>query len=161
MANMQKLARTTAILACAATGLTAAALLASPGSGITSTVFVTATNQYDALINNDRVKFQTKDPTIVRVQKLVFAAGSYSGWHHHPGTVIVAVESGIVTLFDANCSSKSYGPGNPNGSVFVEGHVGANQAYSAAGATVYVTYVAPNASPPVFRIEDDIPACAQ
>lgn len=161
MANLQKLARTTAILAFAAAGLTATALLASPGSGLTSTVFVTATNQYDALINHDRVKFQTKDPTVVRVQKLVFAAGGYSGWHHHPGTIIVAVESGIVTLFDANCGSKSYGPGNPNGSVFVEGHDEAQQAYSAAGATVYVTYIAPNASPPVFRIEDEIPACAQ
>ena len=60
MANLQKLARTTAILACAAAGLTATALLASPGSGLTSTVFVTATNQYDALINHDRVKFRQR-----------------------------------------------------------------------------------------------------
>jgi len=111
-------------------------------------------------LNSDRVKFQTKDPTDVRVQKLVFAAGAYSGWHHHPGIVVVAVESGAVTLWDSDCTSKTYGPGLPNGGVFVEGGDDPVQATSASGATVYVTYVAPNANPPVFRIEDDPPPCA-
>jgi hypothetical protein len=98
--------------------------------------------------------------TDVRVQKLVFGAGSFSGWHHHPGIVIVAVESGEVTLWDSRCKSKTYGPGSPNGAVFAEGDNRPQQATSAGGATVYVTYVAPNADPPVFRIEDDPPPCA-
>jgi len=141
-------------------GTLAAVALGSAGSGVTSTTLVTANFDKTVHVNSDRVKFQTKDPTDVRVQKLVFAAGAYSGWHHHPGIVVVAVESGAVTLWESDCTSKTYGPGLPNGGVFVEGGDDPVQATSASGATVYVTYVAPNANPPVFRIEDDPPPCA-
>ena len=34
-----------------------------------------------------------------------------SGWHYHPGVVLVVVESGHVTTHDANCQTKTYGPG--------------------------------------------------
>jgi len=141
-------------------GVLATMAIGSPGSGITPTNFVTANLDQTVQMNSDRVKFQTKDPTDVRVQKLVFAAGSFSGWHHHPGIIVVAVESGAVTLWDSTCNSKTYGPGLPSGAVFTEGGDDPVQATSATGATAYVTYVAPNADPPVFRIEDDPPACA-
>lgn len=161
MVYSRKLKRTAAILLSAMAGSIAATALASPGAGITPENLVTADFEDTAQINNDRVKMQTKDRTDVRVQRLTFAAGSYSGWHHHPGVVIVAVASGSVTLVDANCGSKTYGPGQPNGGVFIEGHHAAQQAVSQNGATVYVTYVAPSAQPPVFRIEDPVPLCAQ
>jgi hypothetical protein len=139
--------------------LAAAVALASPGSGITSTNLVTANFDHAVEWNSDRVKFQTKDATDVRVQKLIFSAGSFSGWHHHPGLVLVAVESGTLTLWQADCSSTTYGPGLPDGAVFAEGGDMPVQATSAGGATVYVTYVAPSADPPVFRIEDDAISC--
>lgn len=148
-----------AIFGIAAVGLSATAALASPGSGISSDILVTADLDEPGHINSDRVKFQTKDRTDVRVQRLTFAAGSFSGWHHHPGVIIVAVASGAVTLTESNCGSKTYGPGLPNGSVFVEGHDSVQQATSATGAVVYVTYVAPSADPPVFRIEDPVQSC--
>jgi len=134
--------------------------LGSPGSGITSTNLVTANFDGTVHVNSDRVKFQTKDATDVRVQQLVFGAGGFSGWHHHPGMILVAVQSGAVTLWESDCSSTTYGPGLPDGAVFAEGGDDPQQATSAGGATVYVTYVAPNADPPVFRIEDDPPPCA-
>lgn len=161
MVYTKKLNFAAAIFVSAMAGSIAPAALASPGAGITPENFVTADFEETALINNDRVKMQTKDRTDVRVQRLTFAAGAYSGWHHHPGVVIVAVASGSVTLMDANCASKTYGPGQPNGGVFIEGHYAAQQAVSPNGATVYVTYVAPSAQPPVFRIEDPVPLCAQ
>ena len=130
-----------------------------PGSGIASENLVTANFDKTVHFNSDRVKFQTKDATDVRVQKLVFGAGSFSGWHHHPGIVIVAVASGAVTLWHSDCSSTTYGPGLPDGAVFVEGGDHPVEATSASGATVYVTYVAPSADPPVFRIEDDAISC--
>jgi hypothetical protein len=139
--------------------LVAAVALGSPGFGLTSTNFVTADLEHTVHWNSDRVKFQTKDATDVRTQKLVFAAGGYSGWHHHPGIVIVAVESGAVTLMDSDCNSVTYGPGLPDGAVFVEGGNDPVQTSSTNGATVYVTYVAPDANPPVFRIEDDAVSC--
>ena len=148
-----------AMFGIAAFGTIATAALASPGFGISSDILVTADLDEPGHINSDRVKFQTKDRTDVRVQRLTFAAGSFSGWHHHPGVIIVAVESGAVTLTESNCGSKTYGPGLPNGSVFVEGHDSVQQATSATGAVVYVTYVAPSADPPVFRIEDPVQSC--
>ncbi|HYT79563.1 MAG TPA: hypothetical protein VEQ37_09975 [Actinomycetota bacterium] len=138
----------------------AAVALGSPGSGITSTTLVTANFDHTVHMNSDRVKFQTKDATDVRVQRLDFAPGAYSGWHHHPGIIVVAVASGAVTLWDADCNSVTYGPGLPDGAVFVEGGDAPVQATSTNGATAYVSYVAPNADPPVFRIEDDPPPCA-
>jgi hypothetical protein len=133
---------------------------ASAGSGVTSTILATGDLDETVNFNHDRVKFQTKDPTDVRVQQLVFAAGGYSGWHHHPGVVIVTVASGIITVVQSDCSSKNYGAGTGNGSVFVEGHDTPMEARSAAGGTVYATYVAPDASPRVFRIEDDAITCS-
>jgi len=139
--------------------LAAGVALGSPGSGTTSTNLVTANFDHTVHLNSDRVKFETKDATDVRVQQLVFGAGSFSGWHHHPGMILVAVQSGAVTLWESDCSSTTYGPGLPDGAVFVEGGDDPVQATSTSGATVYVTYVAPSADPPVFRIEDDAISC--
>ena len=136
-----------------------AVALGSPGFGVVSTTLVTADFQQKIHLNSDRVKFQTKGPTDVRVQRLDFAPGSFSGWHHHPGMVMVAVASGALTITHADCSSVTYGPGLPAGSVFVESGDGPAQASTAGGATVYATYVAPDANPPVFRIEDPVQSC--
>jgi hypothetical protein len=143
-----------------AIGTLVAVALGSPGSGVTATNLVTANFDNTARLNSDGVKFKTKAATDVRVQRLDFAAGAFTGWHHHPGIVIVAVESGALTLWDSDCNSKTYGPGRPDGGVFVEGGDHPVEATSASGATVYVTYVAPSADPPVFRIEDaDLGRC--
>jgi len=134
--------------------------LGSAPSGFTPMTLVTANFDETVHLNSDRAKFQTKDPTDVRVQKIVIDPGGRSGWHHHPGIVIVAVASGEVTVTHSNCTSKTYGPGLPNGAVFTEGGDDPMQASSTTGATNYVTFVAPDANPPVFRIEDDPPPCA-
>lgn len=151
---------TAAIVGVAAIGALAAVALGSPGSGFAPTTLVTANFDSTVHLNSDRVKFQTKDATDVRVQKIVISPGGFSGWHHHPGIVIVAVLSGAVTFMHSDCSFKTYGPGLPDGAVFAEGGDEPAQASSVAGATNYVTFVAPDASPPVFRIEDDPPPCA-
>ncbi len=120
---------------------------------------VTANLDETVQLNSDRIKFQTKGPTDVRVQKFVVQPGGRSGWHHHPGIVIVAVQSGQLTFTHSDCSSKTYGPGLPNGAVFVEGGDDPGEASSTTGATLYVTYVAPSADPPDFRDEDDAVVC--
>jgi quercetin dioxygenase-like cupin family protein len=149
-----------AIVGLAVIGTFAAVALGSLGAGFAPENLVTANLANKVKVNSDRVKFQTKDPTDVRVQKIVIAPGGYSGWHHHPGIVIVAVASGAVTFSHSDCSSTTYGPGLPTGAVFVERGDDPSQASSADGATVYATFVAPHADPPVFRIEDDPPPCA-
>lgn len=154
---------TAATVGVAVIGTLAAAMVlgSHAASGFTPTNLVTAAN-FDETVhwNSDRVKFQTKDPTDVRVQRNVIAPGGFSGWHHHPGIAIVAVESGAVIVTHSDCSSKTYGPGLPNGAVFSEGGDDPMQASSTTGATVYVTFIAPSADPPVFRIDDhDFPGC--
>ncbi len=151
-----------AILGVSVIGTFAAVALGSQGLGFAPTNLVTASLPNDVKLNSDRVKFQTKDPTYVRVQRLVIAPGGYSGWHHHPGMVIVAVESGRVTFTHSDCSATTYGAGLPAGSTFVEGGDDPGQASSVLGATVYATFVAPNTgpvSPTTFRVEDDAVSC--
>ena len=150
---------TAAIAGIVMIGTFVAVALGSSGVGFTPTNLVTGTLNNAVQVNHDRVKFQTKDPTDVRVQKIVFAAGGYSGWHHHPGIVIATVASGAVTFTESDCSSTTYGPGLPAGAVFVEQSDTPGQASSAGGATVYATFIAPHADPPVFRIEDDPVTC--
>jgi len=139
--------------------LAAAVVLGSMGSGVAITTFVTANFDHAVHLNSDRVKFQTKDPTDVRIQQLVFAPGGFSGWHHHPGIVIVTVQSGALTLWESDCSSQTYGPRLPNGAVFAEGGDSPQQVTTAGGATVYAVFVAPSVDPPVTRIEDDAISC--
>lgn len=132
--------------------------LASSPSGFTPQTFVTADLQEAVQLNSDRVKLQTKEPTDVRVQRVDIVAGGFSGWHHHPGMVIVAVQSGTVTVTDATCGTRTYGPGQPAGAVFVESGDSPGQVASAAGAVLYATYVTPDGQPP--RVEDVAPTCA-
>ena len=143
-------------------GTLAAAALGEPGSGVTPTNLVTANFANDVKLNSDRVKFQTKDPTDVRVARIDIAPGGRSGWHHHPGIVIVTVASGSVTFTHSDCTSKTYGPGLPDGAVFADGGDDPVQATSTTGATIYVVLVAPNdgpVTPATFRIEDDPISC--
>ena len=148
-----------AIFGAAVFGTFATVALGSPGVGFAPTNLATGNLNNDVKWNSDRVKFQTKDPTDVRVQRIDIAPGGFSGWHHHPGIVIATVASGQVTFTKSDCSSTTYGPGLPAGSVFVEGGDDPGQASSAGGATVYATFVAPHADPPVFRIEDSPQSC--
>jgi quercetin dioxygenase-like cupin family protein len=140
--------------------IVAAVAYASMGSGMSAETFVTANFDTTFKLNNDRVKFQTKDANDLRVQKATFTAGATSGWHHHPGMVLAAVASGSVTVWDENCNQETYGPDLPNGAVFVEGGDTPMQVTSTGGATEYVTLVAPDHTPPLLRIEDDPPPCA-
>jgi hypothetical protein len=140
----------------------AAVALGSMGTNFTPTTLVTGYLADKIQENSDRVKFQTKDPTDVRVQNIVIGAGGNSGWHHHPGIVIATVLSGQVTFTHSDCSSTTYGQGLAAGSVFVEGGDDPGRASSVGGATLYATFVAPHVDPPagpVFRIEDAPQPC--
>ena len=151
-----------ATIGVAACGAVAAAALASAPSGFTPTNLVPEAEIAESFhVNSDRVKLQTKGPVDVRVQRVDIAAGGRSGWHHHPGVVIVAVETGTVTYVDSNCDATSYGAGSPNGAVFVESGDAPHEArnLTAQPATVYATFVAPDADPGVFRIEDPLINC--
>ena len=65
------------------------------------------------------IDLKTKDNTDLLVTNLVVAAGGHSGWHSHPGPVLVIVKTGTMTLYDGNdptCTGKPH----PAGTVFIE-----------------------------------------
>jgi len=142
-------------------GVAAAAAVASPPFKFFATNLVAEAELTERVhLNSDRVKFQTKGPVDVRVQEVTVAPGGRSGWHHHPGIVIVAVKTGTVTVVHADCNGTTYGVGSPNGSVFVESGDEPGEVRNATDqpAKLYATFIAPDADPGVFRIEDG-PIC--
>jgi quercetin dioxygenase-like cupin family protein len=140
-------------------GVVVAVAVASPPFKFSATNLVAEAEMPNPVhVNSDRVKFQTKDPVDVRFQEINIEPGGRSGWHHHPGVVIVAVKEGTVTFVDgADCSATTYGAGSPNGSAFIEAGDAPGEARNMSTdqpAKVYATFVAPDEDPGVFRIED-------
>lgn len=136
----------------------AAVALGSPGSGTSTTILAPRSTFSDsAQVNDDRIKFQTKGSTDFVTQEVTFAPHAFSGWHHHPGVILVLVKSGHVTTHDENCQTKTYGPGE----AFVESGTApfmvSNESDTETAVDV-ATQVAPTGS--AFRIEDDPPPCA-
>src|SRR5213596_2172031 len=71
----------TAIVGVAVVGTLTAVALGSSGFGNVTTLLVAKADFNETVqLNSDRIKFQTKGPTDVRVQSITFAPGGYSGW---------------------------------------------------------------------------------
>ena len=157
---LKRLVAPVATAAIAAIAAFPTAALASPGSGVSFTTLTVQNFDEPDHINSDKIKFQTKDPTIVRIQSATWNAGSTSGWHHHPGVIMGVVTSGTLTIWDPHCNQKTYGPGLPLGAVFLEGDDELMQATSNGGAAEFLVHVVPFGTPPVFRVENDPPPCA-
>src|SRR5262249_21022448 len=156
--NRTRVLLVTAIAAAASAVVAAAVALASPGSGTSTTILAPRSTFSDTIhLNDDRIKFQTKDPTDLVTQQVTFAPHAFSGWHHHPGFILVLVKSGHVTTHDENCQTTTYGPGQ----AFVESGSAPFEVTNDSDTVTAIdvaTQVAPAGSP--FRVEDDPPPCA-
>jgi quercetin dioxygenase-like cupin family protein len=145
------------VLSLVSAAAVAAIALASPGNSTSEILAPRSTLAESVQVNQDRIKFQTKDPTDAVVQRVTFLPHHFSGWHHHPGVIIVLVTSGHVTTHDENCLTTTYGPGQ----VFIESGTApfmvSNESDTETAVDV-ATQVAPAGSP--FRVEDDPPPCA-
>jgi quercetin dioxygenase-like cupin family protein len=131
--------------------------LANPGNTVTTILGHRATLAENANVNQDRIKFQTKDPVDFVTQKVTFPPNGTSGWHYHPGVVLVVVESGSVTTHDANCATKTYGPGEAFVESGTDPFMVSNES-STDDAVDIATIASPAGGP--FRIETDPPPCA-
>src|SRR3954454_3376230 len=106
--------------------------MASPPSGVTPTVLARGT--YDAFKVRSSpsspvdFKAKAKAPIDMVVRQHVYAPGSSTGWHTHPGPVFITVVEGHVTFYerdDSTCTPKVVGPGEG----YVDtghGHIGRN-----------------------------------
>ncbi len=134
--------------------------LATPGS-VAVTTFVRATIDANKphggvkAYSGDGVKLQTKGATDVAMQMITSPPGGSSGWHSHPGVVLVTVQSGTVTLYDADCHTKQYGPGQAFVEVGDDALLVRNNTTS--NAVLYVTLIVPK-SATSLRIDKPQPA---
>ena len=93
------------------------------------------------------VRLEAKGPNDVLQVKLVFQPGGDTGWHTHPGPVIVVIKSGALTETHANgCVTV-----HPAGSVFFESAGVVHRAVNQTGQVTeaYVTFISPAGAPPV------------
>lgn len=80
------------------------------GVGFTSTLIARGnlgTFHSPSRANGFDVELNSPDNTDIAVANIGIAAGGSSGWHYHPGPVLVVVKSGTVTFYssdDRDCS---------------------------------------------------------
>ena len=149
------------LLATGLIGVLAGTVLATPGSNLSPTFLSRGTASETVHFNTGEVKFQTKAAVDIVTQTITFGAPSTSGWHSHPGVVLVTVASGSLVRYDAHCSPTVYAAG----SAFVESgnHPGLvrNESTTTA-AIVHVTYVVPEGTADAdLRINQDNPGCTE
>jgi quercetin dioxygenase-like cupin family protein len=101
------------------------------------------------------IKLQTKDALDVATQQIVIAPGGTTGWHSHPGPVLVTVKSGEVTLVyadDATCQGRTYRAGES----FVDRgdeHVHTALNRGSVNTELWATYLVPGAPGTPARID--------
>jgi hypothetical protein len=137
-----------------------AVALASPPSGVTPTVIARGT--YDAFKVRSYpqgpgdFKAESKAATDIVVRQHVYAIGSSTGWHTHPGPVFITVVEGEITFYERNdptCTPVVVKAGQ--GYVDTgQGHLGRNE--SGAPAKDVTVIIAPVGG--VFRGELDAPS---
>lgn len=96
--------------------LLAGIALATPGIGIISAPVHARGTHADRLNVHSKagVKLQTKSSVDFVTQQIVIAPGGTTGWHSHPGPVLVTVKAGELTLVyadDESCQGTTYKAG--------------------------------------------------
>jgi quercetin dioxygenase-like cupin family protein len=148
------------LLALALVVVFAGTALATASSNFHPAVLARGTLADSVQYNTGEVKFQTKAAVDFVVATVAIDVGGSSGWHEHPGVVLVTVASGTLTLYDAQCTATLY----PAGSSFTES--GDNPILvrneGAIQANVHVTYIVPAGTPNIgLRIDEPNPGCPQ
>jgi len=93
-------------------------------------------------------ELKSHDNTDIAVANVVVTPGGHSGWHYHPGPVLVVVKTGTITFYmgdDPTCSPQF----PPAGTTFIEngGMVGIARNEGTVDATVVATFFVPAGSP--------------
>ncbi|MDQ2969130.1 MAG: hypothetical protein M3R37_12535 [Actinomycetota bacterium] len=120
----------------------------------------TRTRQVQKTVDSPVNTCATSTPCDAATQTNTVQPGGFSGWHHHPGLVLVVVKSGSVTRYAPDCTKQTYNAGQG----FAElgaGHPGTEHTtfVKNEGTTVaelFVAYIAPSGA--ALRAEDNAPA---
>lgn len=127
--------------------LVGAALATAPSGIVSATVLARA-----GFVDPVDIKFKVgQAPEVIHVpdardtvmQRIEIGPGGHTGWHSHPGPVVVLVKAGELTLYDGDdprCTGRTYSAGQAfmdigQGHV----HIGRNQS-SSQNVELLVTY---------------------
>ena len=160
---MRKRLLTSLVIVGAASAALGGAALATPSSGIVSSMVwaraafvdpvdikfkVQGEHQTDS--GNNKSKSQGGRQEVIRVpdaqdtviQQIVIGPGGYTGWHSHPGPAVVLIKAGELTLYssdDPTCTGRTYTAGQ----AFVDsgqGHVHIARNLGSNNTELWVTY---------------------
>ncbi len=137
---------------------------ATPPAGVVGTPLVrgsftddvSATFTVKLAAGGPRTVSMAKDASQVAFQEFTFDPGGSTGWHSHPGPVIVLVKSGSLTYYTGSgCEGRTY----PAGTAFVDSgdgnpHLARNES-GVTTQTSVVYYGVPVGSSP--RIDESAP----
>lgn len=100
------------------------------------------------------VHLEDKGQSEFYFQDLVVGPGGYTGWHSHPGLLLITVKEGGVDFYDKECAKHTYVAGQS----FTEGaepHAAMNR--GTGNARLLVAYIVKKGEP--RRIEASQPKC--
>lgn len=159
------------VLALLGVGVIAVPAFGTPGSG------ATAVDNARGVIG-DRVKIREPRNTDFLHQRITIAPGGHTGWHSHPGAVLVTVKTGTLTFIgvsghgdhdddddddDGNGRTRCVTVVYPAGSSFVDaghGHVHIARNLGATPVELWATYTGvPPGVPGAQRIDAADPGC--
>jgi len=151
-----------AAIVAAISSVSVAAVL-TPSSLVSSVIFARASFS-DPTDVRFKIKGQAEEVINVNgagdtvMQKIVIEPGGHTGWHSHPGPVVVLIASGEMSFYDGDdptCTARTYSLGE----AFVDsgqGHVHIARNEGSVPLELYVTYfdVTPGVpAPGAFRID--------
>lgn len=128
------------------------------GSGVTPTIIARGNLgafHLQSKFEGYDIELKSHDDTDIQVRSAVALPGSYSGWHTHPGPVLLVVKTGALTVYDANdpaCKATVH----PAGTAFFEGTTPHNVRNEGSITVEYGTVFFVPAGGPT-RIEADFP----
>jgi quercetin dioxygenase-like cupin family protein len=157
---MRKRSTVAVIVALGCIGLGGVAL-ATPGLGVLAAPVhargILGPNDGPNVVVNSKsgVHLKAQGPVGVVTQQVLLAPGGHTGWHSHPGPVIVTVKAGSLRLIyadDLTCQGTVYRAGD----TFVDRgdevvHIA--RADPAAGVELWATYFIPGDPAAGFRID--------
>lgn len=148
------------LLALGVLPLVVGAALATPGFVTSAPVHARGTVA-DGLIVNSKsgIHLKTKGSTDVVTQQIVFPGGGHTGWHSHPGPVLVTVKRGSVRLIyadDESCAGTVYQTGDSfvdRGDAII--HIARNMS-ATEELELWATYLVPGDPGAGFRLDEPV-----
>lgn len=118
--NIHRTVALGAIVLAASVALVPKAAIATPGEGIISaTVFATASFVDPTDIRfrirgliQERINVSNAEGTVIH--QVIIAPAGHTGWHSHPGPVVVLVKAGTLSFYDGEdptCTVRTYSAG--------------------------------------------------